>query len=591
MKLKNSINKVFFLAFFFFNQISNLNADNHVIDIWKKVDNKEKNLTENNSSVTEKSQPTTETSGLFEAALNKQGEQNIINSNLITDNEKKEVYGLYDPETNNFTLQMWSNTDGNSIKEMFKKINQKDLSDFSEKIFLETILTHSYLPYDSMTEEEFLNLKLGWLINHNKIEILEQFLNKNKEFPGKEKVIRYLVDESLSEANLKRSCEKVAFLSNSVKDFYLDKFRVYCLISENKLSEAQVTFDLLNEQYAKADKNFNEKISFALGLTETKNDKIYDDNMLNFFISSKISEKFNYKPTNKTDPYIWKYMNNAGLIQVDNIEDLTEIEKIEIAAAEEKISDDKVFEIYKKINFNFNEILNADILHQNLEPIKSRALIFQKYLLSETTNSKLQYLFLLREKFRRADLSNVYNEFLSQELKDLKATSEIPSEYSQLVELNIIKDQDVIEKKIKFNDKNYYSSKLLEYFDQNNQDTKKFQKLLNTTVKKISKNKKYQLSTKDIILLESFKSEGFLIPKEINYTDQLSQFKFEDEMIKLSKSTHTGLLALKLVDLFSQDNVKEIDDQNLLYITVLLNNAGLKNIRNQILMSTLPERI
>ena len=349
MKLKNSINKVFFLAFFFFNQISNLNADNHVIDIWKKVDNKEKNLTENNSSVTEKSQPAPETSGLFEAALNKQGEQNIINSNLITDNEKKEVYGLYDPETNNFTLQMWSNTDGNSIKEMFKKINQKDLSDFSEKIFLETILTHSYLPYDSMTDEEFLNLKLGWLINHNKIEILEQFLNKNKEFPGKEKVIRYLVDESLSEANLKRSCEKVAFLSNSVKDFYLDKFRVFCLISENKLSEAQVTFDLLNEQYAKADKNFNEKISFALGLTETKNDKIYDDNMLNFFISSKISEKFNYKPTNKTDPYIWKYMNNAGLIQVDNIEDLTEIEKIEIAAAEEKISDDKVFEIYKKI--------------------------------------------------------------------------------------------------------------------------------------------------------------------------------------------------------------------------------------------------
>ena len=67
---------------------------------------------------------------------------------------------------------------------------------------------------------------------------------------------------------------------------------------------------------------------------------------------------------------------------------------------------------------------------------------------------------------------------------------------------------------------------MLEYFDQNNQDTKKFQKLLNTTVKKISKNKKYQLSTKDIILLESFKSEGFLIPKEINYTDQLSQFKF-----------------------------------------------------------------
>ena len=36
MKLKNSINKVFFLAFFFFNQVSNLNADNHVIDICKQ---------------------------------------------------------------------------------------------------------------------------------------------------------------------------------------------------------------------------------------------------------------------------------------------------------------------------------------------------------------------------------------------------------------------------------------------------------------------------------------------------------------------------------------------------------------------------
>ena len=78
-------------------------------------------------------------------------------------------------------------------------------------------------------------------------------------------------------------------------------------------------------------------------------------------------------------------------------------------------------------------MINAKTVYQSLEKIESRALIYQKYLLSDNTKNKLDLLFLLKDLFKKDNLSNVYTEFLSDELKEFEL-SEIPENYLNTVE-------------------------------------------------------------------------------------------------------------------------------------------------------------
>ena len=87
----------------------------------------------------------------------------------IKDKESEiRLVGLYDPEENDLRLDMWSTTDGKIIKETLKRIEKIQLSEFSESIFTNTILTYSYPPKNNFSENDFLKLKLNWLIKQNK---------------------------------------------------------------------------------------------------------------------------------------------------------------------------------------------------------------------------------------------------------------------------------------------------------------------------------------------------------------------------------------------------------------------------------------
>ena len=55
----------------------------------------------------------------------------------------------------------------------------------------------------------------------------------------------------------------------------------------------------------------------------------------------------------------------------------------------------------------------------------SRALIYQKFLLSDNEENKIQLLFLLKDLFKKDNLSNIYVQFLSDKLKEINL-DEIP---------------------------------------------------------------------------------------------------------------------------------------------------------------------
>ena len=252
---------------------------------------------------------------------------------------------------------MWSQTKADDLRSSLKRLNKIKLSKSSNEILEGILFSFSYPP-QGMTEKEFVNLKINWLIENNRINLLEEFLKQNKEFEGKSKAVQYLVDNNIAQANIKEGCEKIKFIDSTIKDSYLEKFKIYCLVFNNKKSQAQLLLDLLREQ-KQSDKFFDDKINFLLGITERTSNKINEKNLLNFYLSSVTVKDFNYQPTKKTKKEIWKYLNAANLIKLEDITDKDKIKELEVAANQKQIDRSIIFDIYKQVTFNLNTLINA----------------------------------------------------------------------------------------------------------------------------------------------------------------------------------------------------------------------------------------
>ena len=430
IKLLNLSSKFLFLLIFLF--FFHFNASGiESADIWKKDSNKEIQNTE------KKNLP--EKPKIDYSKENKNLDEIKINDSFSNTEDSMKLSGLYDPEKNDLNLNMWSNTNGEEIEKIFKRIEKVQLSSFSEKIFIETILTYSYPAKANLTEEKFLKLKIDWLIKNNKLNLIEEFLNANLEFSGKSKLIKHLIDYYIMSANISEGCEKVNFINKEIKDNYLEKFRIYCLVFDKKEQQAQLNFDLLREE-GRSDKFFNNKISFLLGLNDKPDNKISDKNLLNFYLSSITVENFKFEPTKKTDKNIWKFLNASNLISVEKLEDPETIKGYELAAQEGTFDHNKIFEIYLSTPFTINQLLNAETIHKSLDGYESRALIYQKSLLSDNIENKLNLLFLLKDLFEKDNLGNVFKENLSNTLKSIDI-SDVPDELKKTFEKNIISEK------------------------------------------------------------------------------------------------------------------------------------------------------
>ena len=115
-------------------------------------------------------------------------------------------------------------------------------------------------------------------------------------------------------------------------------------------------------------------------------------------------------------------------------------------------------------------------------------MIFQKYLLSEEINSKVEYLFLLEDLFRQDDLGKVFVEFLSDRLEEI-GPENMPEEFKELAENRILRNKELLVGKVKYNDKVFHQSKIIKFYIEGIQD-KKIQKDLDKIFKKNIKKQK-----------------------------------------------------------------------------------------------------
>ena len=552
------------------------------INIWKKKDKTQVSNTEKLNEEKENNKID------FSKTLNVNNNQNIkIEDSLLDSSNEINVFGVYDPSDYNFNLNMWSETKAEDVRASLKRIKKIKLSKTSSEILENVLLSFSYPP-DGMDEKEFVNLKIDWLINNNRVELIEDFLKRNREFNGKKRLVQYLVDENIAQANIKSGCEKIKFIDSTIKDSYLEKFKIYCLVFEKKNSQAQLLLDLLREQ-KKSDNFFDDKINFILGITQKTSNKINEDNLLNFYLSSITIKNFKYEPTKKTKKEIWKYLNAANLIKLEDVNNKQKIRELEMAANSGQINENIIFNIYQQKPFELNTLINAKDILQTLDDLDARALMYQKYLLSENTDSKIEYLFILEDLFKKNKLHNVYSKFFVNELKKIEPKN-IPKQYQEIAALKISSSEELIYGKVKYNDKVFHQSKIIKFYVENEPE-KKTQKEIDKVFKKINKNKKYFYSAKDLALVNTLINDGFKIPSYFKYNDLAAKYEVPENLNNLIQNKQNAFLALKIVEIIGEDEPHQLDPETVFFITNLLNKTNLIKIRNKVLISALPLRV
>ena len=62
-------------------------------------------------------------------------------------------------------------------------------------------------------------------------------------------------------------------------------------------------------------------------------------------------------------------------------------------------------------------------------------------------------------------------------------------------------------------------------------------------------------------------------------------------MLELANKDEPAFLTLKIIEIIGEDEPYQLDPETIYFITFLLNQMDLKNIRNEVLISALPQRI
>ena len=112
--------------------------------------------------------------------------QKITEDKILDSSEDVKVFWVYDPSDYDFNLNMWSSTSAEDVRSSIKRLKKIKLSRTSSEILENILLSFSYPP-DGMNNKEFVDLKINWLIDNNKSDLVEDFLKQNEEFDGKSK--------------------------------------------------------------------------------------------------------------------------------------------------------------------------------------------------------------------------------------------------------------------------------------------------------------------------------------------------------------------------------------------------------------------
>ena len=584
MRILKLLNNKFFLTIFILFSFYSY-AEEEPVDIWN-ID--KENIEQNSLKETAGDQINTNKISIYEMQSKKKVENIKLDQNLNL-NEIK-LLGLYDPEEFDLDLNMWINSDGDQLKNIFSKLYKINFSEDAKEIMNISVLTNSYYPKKNISKNEFLKFKSDWLIKNSDFDLIKEYLIKNQALDLQPEITKYYINEYLSNYEIKKACDIFSGNLNPINDEYLSKFEIYCLIKSNKNNEAQILFDLKKELGFK-DLYFEKKINILFGYSNEIDESISEKTIFDFHLAHITNPNFEFEPNETTSKIIWKYLSSSNLLtsfkEVDT-KNLDKISTIEKAVHNKNYPEKDLFNLYKRFQFSINQLLNAKENYQSLSNIEARALIYQKILLESEMVEKLKLLKILKDSFKKDEIDQAFDKELKKyldEMDPLKIPDTLTSFY--YTNIKIEKEKD---KKIKYNNEIIHQSKLVNYFNGDYSKTK-ITKDINNFLKKIKKNKKYFLSKKDIILIESLKSDGIIIEKKYNDLYEINTSEIPTDIQVMINNKEKGAALLRIAEVIGQDELERIDEDTIYFIIATLNQLNIDTIRNKILLKVLPLKV
>ena len=553
------------------------------VDIW----NTEDNVTTKKSGKSKESIKKIISQNTVYKMQSKKTDQLNIEEDQTLLSKEIEIIGLYDPAKNGLNINMWIKSDGYKILGLIENIDKMNLSKDASEILDILLLTNSYYPEKNISKKQFLEIKSNWLIKNSNLQLIENYLLNNQIINSNLKLTKYLVDYYLSRSNTEKACEIFAKIKEPIEDEYLSMFKIYCLVNNNKFEEAQLLIDLKKE-LGFQNKFYESKINYLMGYTNKPDISISESSILDFHLSHRTNPEFKFEPKSSTSKKIWKYLSTSNLLykaQDVELTDFVKISTIEKATHEKNYTEKELYDLYKRFQFNINQLLNIKESSKVLPVIEARALIYQGILITSEPKKKLELINALKNSFKNDGIENAFNQELRNFLKKI-SKEEVPSNFTTFYEKYI--DEDKVDlTNIKINNKILHQSKLINYFKSEN-SPKNITKDLNDFLKKIKKDKKYFFSKKDIILVEALKSDGVVISDKYDELYKINDSEMPLDIQILIDNAEMGVAMLRIVEVIGQDELIDIDDDTIYFIINTLNQLNIDPIRNKILLKILP---
>ena len=127
------------------------------VDIWKENEKKSDQNSVSNLPADESNNLSSEIS-----IYNKKSNDDTLDivEDISLNSKKIKISGLYDPQDYDLNINMWSNSDGDQLKDLFGRITRLNLSEDASELMNISILTNAHYPKKKYYRERIFKIEI-----------------------------------------------------------------------------------------------------------------------------------------------------------------------------------------------------------------------------------------------------------------------------------------------------------------------------------------------------------------------------------------------------------------------------------------------
>ena len=511
-------------------------------------------------------------------------------------NDQELIFGLYEPEDTKINLNFWSDVDKNLYSRVLETLLNKEKNSLvavSEKV----LFSKSNINVFVDKGERHLSFIADWLINNQKMKLIDQVIDQNKIINKNAKLLKFLFTHYLSLGQIDKACSYTKLMTVDVQSIDLEKYKIFCLINNKKIKQAQSQLELTRET-SSLDNFFVGKVNFLTGISDQKSDINFDNvfyTHLTLITNDSLELRYNnFSKSKELRNYFFK-SNLANKLLDDAMKDTSPDKKKElndlVIFLERSVNEDlypyeKILDIYKKYNFSFNQLFQAEDAVKNLRRPESHAILYQAMLLAQKPDIKLKILNNFKDKLTVNGLEKIAEPVYYLELEKIYSTN--PDLIDQKI-VEKIKNFKISEenKDKSFNNNYFFSSEIKKLLDKKltKKDKKKISNLIEDFDKKI-KEKSYKLNTKDIALINILNVQKVDLPKSMSDVIYNKEIYIPNEIFNsIEKKLNDEAILKTLLFIADLDETKNNYTRDILAIIKIFDNIKLDSLKTTFINS------